>query len=117
MGPECTACMGGASVRHCISHELVASIDAAQPKAVPSVGPEHGGGFGRAMGAGAPKFLEHDRASEAAVVELFKPCPKCKVPTEKVGGSDHMTCVCKHEYYWSCQCVYPTARHVSCVPR
>lgn len=119
--PECVAYMGGAGVQNCTSHGLVASIDAAQLGAAPSIGPEHTRGFSHAVGAAGvagAKFPEHDRASAAAMVELFKPCPKCKVPTEKNGGSDHLTCaMCQHDYYWSCQCVFPTTRHVSCVPR
>eukprot|EP00403_Amphidinium_massartii_P040142 CAMPEP_0178444362 /NCGR_PEP_ID=MMETSP0689_2-20121128/39451_1 /TAXON_ID=160604 /ORGANISM="Amphidinium massartii, Strain CS-259" /LENGTH=412 /DNA_ID=CAMNT_0020068557 /DNA_START=34 /DNA_END=1269 /DNA_ORIENTATION=+ len=29
-----------------------------------------------------------------------KKCPNCKEYIEKNGGCDHMTCVCKHEFYW-----------------
>lgn len=30
-----------------------------------------------------------------------KRCPKCNEPIEKNGGCDHMTCICKYEFYWS----------------
>lgn len=41
-------------------------------------------------------------ADERYVRENSKPCPHCKVPIEKNGGSSHMTCaVCKFEFcYW-----------------
>lgn len=31
----------------------------------------------------------------------LKPCPSCGALIEKNGGCDHMTCRCKHEFYWS----------------
>jgi len=30
-----------------------------------------------------------------------KACPRCQAPIEKNGGCDHMTCRCKHEFYWT----------------
>jgi hypothetical protein len=30
-----------------------------------------------------------------------KRCPRCKEPIEKNGGCDHMTCKCKHEFWWT----------------
>mmetsp|Transcript_60283 Transcript_60283/g.111805 ORF Transcript_60283/g.111805 Transcript_60283/m.111805 type:complete len:427 (+) Transcript_60283:38-1318(+) len=30
-----------------------------------------------------------------------KKCPRCEEYIEKNGGCDHMTCRCKHEFYWS----------------
>jgi len=34
--------------------------------------------------------------------KYVKICPKCRVPIEKNGGCDHMTCrSCKYEFYWS----------------
>ncbi len=120
---ECTAYMGGVSVQNCISHGLVQRINAAQLP--PSIGSQDKrdldrGPVGRTavMRAADIAMADNNRASEATIVELFKPCPQCKVPTEKEGGSDHMTCpMCQHDYYWSCHCVFPTPRHVSCIPR
>jgi len=36
--------------------------------------------------------------------EMFgtKPCPRCKIPTEKVSGCNHMSCKCKVEWCWVC---------------
>jgi ariadne-1 len=31
----------------------------------------------------------------------LKACPKCHAQIEKDGGCDHMTCRCRHEFYWS----------------
>ncbi|CAL2034162.1 unnamed protein product [Caenorhabditis brenneri] len=32
-----------------------------------------------------------------------KECPKCFVPTQKIGGCNHMTCTgCRYEYCWFC---------------
>lgn len=41
---------------------------------------------------------------EEAKMDLMlgeKKCPKCKAPIIKNGGCDHMTCRCKHEFWWS----------------
>mmetsp|Transcript_4901 Transcript_4901/g.14253 ORF Transcript_4901/g.14253 Transcript_4901/m.14253 type:complete len:261 (+) Transcript_4901:825-1607(+) len=32
---------------------------------------------------------------------MIKRCPKCREPIEKNGGCDHMTCHCRHEFWWS----------------
>lgn len=49
---------------------------------------------------------EPGNAPEDADVELVmgvkvKKCPRCNEYIEKNGGCDHMTCRCRHEFYWS----------------
>eukprot|EP00931_Biecheleriopsis_adriatica_P110338 TRINITY_DN84595_c0_g1_i1.p1 TRINITY_DN84595_c0_g1~~TRINITY_DN84595_c0_g1_i1.p1 ORF type:complete len:542 (-),score=62.50 TRINITY_DN84595_c0_g1_i1:56-1681(-) len=39
--------------------------------------------------------------SELIGEELMKACPKCGAYIIKNGGCDHMTCRCKHEFYWT----------------
>lgn len=57
-------------------------------------------------------FCEDQWSPDAAVSESAcadgedpisgtKRCPKCNVPIEKSGGCDHMTCVCRYEFWWS----------------
>ena len=42
-------------------------------------------------------------ANERYVNENTKPCPHCKAPIEKNGGSSHMTCImCKFEFCYCC---------------
>ena len=40
-----------------------------------------------------------------------KQCPRCRIPIEKNGGCNHMTCRppggCGYEFWWSCRCEYP----------
>merc|ERR1719464_1203808 len=31
----------------------------------------------------------------------IKRCPRCGVIVQKNGGCDHMTCRCRHEFWWS----------------
>eukprot|EP00929_Paragymnodinium_shiwhaense_P013426 TRINITY_DN12127_c0_g1_i1.p1 TRINITY_DN12127_c0_g1~~TRINITY_DN12127_c0_g1_i1.p1 ORF type:complete len:286 (+),score=29.46 TRINITY_DN12127_c0_g1_i1:211-1068(+) len=35
-----------------------------------------------------------------------KECPRCRMPIEKNGGCNHMTCRCGHEFYWSTMLPY-----------
>ena len=35
-------------------------------------------------------------------LEDVKKCPECNVNIEKNGGCMHMTCRCKHEFFWCC---------------
>jgi len=49
------------------------------------------------MGAGeAP----HTDAEQIMGLEV-KRCPSCQEYIEKNGGCNHMTCVCKHQFFWS----------------
>jgi ariadne-1 len=37
------------------------------------------------------------------VLQHTKPCPRCKRPTEKISGCQHMTCaMCRNEWCWLC---------------
>jgi ubiquitin-protein ligase len=49
--------------------------------------------------AATSNFLDSDQYGEGA-----KPCPKCKKPTHKYRGCNHMTCKkpCGHQYCWVC---------------
>lgn len=38
---------------------------------------------------------------EAVMGVKVKKCPRCHEYIEKNGGCDHMTCRCRHEFYWS----------------
>jgi len=42
-----------------------------------------------------------DIGEELLAGELMKKCPSCSAPIVKNGGCNHMTCRCKHEFYWS----------------
>lgn len=57
-------------------------------------------------------FVSEDRAAAAqwgdptrrAMRLSTKPCPNCRVPTERAGGCMHMDCTkCKFEWCWVCQ--------------
>lgn len=50
-------------------------------------------------GEGAGKAPETD--IEMVMGVAVKKCPKCGEYIEKNGGCDHMTCRCRHEFYWS----------------
>jgi hypothetical protein len=45
------------------------------------------------------RFAEADRLRLQCPV---KECPKCKVPTQKTYGCDHMTCPCGTHWCWAC---------------
>ena len=54
-----------------------------------------------------------DDMSRRWVASMTRPCPKCKVPIEKNGGCDHMTCrvaSCQHEFCWLCSAPYDRIR-------
>eukprot|EP00930_Biecheleria_cincta_P096336 TRINITY_DN88203_c0_g1_i1.p1 TRINITY_DN88203_c0_g1~~TRINITY_DN88203_c0_g1_i1.p1 ORF type:complete len:863 (-),score=146.65 TRINITY_DN88203_c0_g1_i1:119-2707(-) len=43
--------------------------------------------------------------SEHLLESMTRPCPRCFVPIEKLGGCQHMTCTnasCRHEFCWLC---------------
>jgi len=44
---------------------------------------------------------QQDIGEELLAGALVKKCPSCSAPIVKNGGCDHMTCHCKHEFYWS----------------
>merc|ERR1712039_198814 len=41
-----------------------------------------------------------------------KRCPRCNEYIEKNGGCDHMTCRCRHEFYWTTLKPYRFAHHM-----
>jgi hypothetical protein len=48
-----------------------------------------------------------DEQAEALISATTTPCPKCKVPIEKEGGCDHMTCAqCSYEFCFQCSASY-----------
>lgn len=54
-----------------------------------------------------------DRASAATVRRTSKRCPKCRAPTEKDGGCNHVSCaICHYEWCWLCNGKY-TPLHYS----
>jgi ariadne-1 len=38
---------------------------------------------------------------EMLLGEAMKKCPSCGEHIIKNGGCDHMTCRCRHEFFWS----------------
>ena len=72
---------------------------------------------GKEGGAGCRRYLRQveatERASKTTVRRISKPCPKCKAPTEKNGGCNHISCAqCRHEWCWLCEQRY-TPYHYS----
>mmetsp|Transcript_54595 Transcript_54595/g.127674 ORF Transcript_54595/g.127674 Transcript_54595/m.127674 type:complete len:425 (-) Transcript_54595:143-1417(-) len=49
---------------------------------------------------GEPAAQELENMEEIMGVAVKK-CPSCNEYIEKNGGCDHMTCRCKHEFYWT----------------
>jgi hypothetical protein len=48
-----------------------------------------------------------DEQAETFISAITTPCPKCKVPIEKEGGCDHMTCAqCSYEFCFRCSASY-----------
>ena len=46
---------------------------------------------------------QEDQMTKRYLVMSTKPCPKCKIPTQKLTGCKHMTCAnCKEEWCWIC---------------
>ncbi|EHA50348.1 IBR domain-containing protein [Pyricularia oryzae 70-15] len=47
---------------------------------------------------------KQERASQAAIKLLSRPCPECKFDTFKAEGCDHITCsACHHQWCWVCR--------------
>lgn len=45
-----------------------------------------------------------DEASRVTIKVITKPCPKCRIPTERDGGCMHIFCPrCNFEWCWVCQ--------------
>ncbi|GBG28256.1 E3 ubiquitin-protein ligase arih1 [Hondaea fermentalgiana] len=51
----------------------------------------------------APRKEQEQVMAKRWILNNARPCPKCKVPIEKMQGCNHMVCSsCKHEYCWAC---------------
>ncbi|GFO18180.1 E3 ubiquitin-protein ligase rnf14 [Plakobranchus ocellatus] len=48
------------------------------------------------------KKLETEMKTKATVKKSTRPCPKCKIPVEKIGGCNKMTCKCGAFFCWVC---------------
>eukprot|EP00457_Paulinella_chromatophora_P001706 gb/GEZN01001708.1/.p1 GENE.gb/GEZN01001708.1/~~gb/GEZN01001708.1/.p1 ORF type:complete len:758 (+),score=103.96 gb/GEZN01001708.1/:297-2570(+) len=62
-----------------------------------------------AMAAKGMLGVAAEEATFAAyqLVSNIKPCPKCRAPTEKIEGCNHMTCPrCSYEWCWMCRGKY-----------
>merc|ERR1712139_760250 len=45
--------------------------------------------------------------SEESFAKMSKACPKCKAPTLKISGCNHMTCPCDAHWCWQCGGQFP----------
>ena len=49
-------------------------------------------------------IANHDNANAKWLSRNTKKCPKCKVPVQKNGGCNHITCgQCNYEFCWLCE--------------
>jgi len=49
------------------------------------------------------KEFENNRAEQAELDEMSRPCPNCGIRISKNGGCNHMFCTaCKHDFCWVC---------------
>ena len=47
---------------------------------------------------------QDQRSSMLTIKVMTKPCPKCRIPTERDGGCMHMECTrCNFQWCWLCQ--------------
>ena len=47
---------------------------------------------------------QDQRSSMLTIKVMTKPCPKCRIPTERDGGCMHMECSrCNFQWCWLCQ--------------
>lgn len=54
-------------------------------------------GWVRCANVGDAEFIQFARANNV------KPCPKCRIPTDKYTGCNHITCQkCRYEWCWVC---------------
>lgn len=118
--PECAEYLQGMSVQRGINNDLLTSIDAAQLRVVPSIGPE----AKRERECAAEMMAvmarsDEDRASGATVANTTKACPNCNAPSVLEKGCKHVGCdECKHEYCFECGCDWVSGHlSVSCIPR
>jgi len=62
---------------------------------------EHQWSSDEAVAASSSVRLDEDADLELAMGEAMKKCPSCGMHIIKNGGCDHMTCRCKHEFWWT----------------
>jgi IBR domain/IBR domain, a half RING-finger domain len=67
--------------------------------------------FGRQLDADGSA---NDMQSVSWLEKYTQDCPKCRAPTEKSGGCNHMTCqTCRYEYCWMCLSIW-SGSHYTC---
>ena len=53
------------------------------------------------------RTIKNEKSTQRYLKHHSKPCPKCKISTQKSGGCNHMTCrSCQQDWCWLCGRVY-----------
>ncbi|CAN0510139.1 unnamed protein product [Ectocarpus sp. 8 AP-2014] len=52
---------------------------------------------------------ERDPTSDKWISKHSNDCPNCGVPIQRSSGCMHMTCIiCRHNFWYGCDCKYPS---------